>query len=97
MDPGSLAAFSNLTDDITVIIIVMLAAWVLGQFMKYRSGRKMAPDETAALERMSQTAQRMERRVAALERILDAEAPAWRATPQEDTMQQDGGNHGLTR
>ena len=101
MDPGSVAAFSNLTDDVTTLIVVMFAitaaAWVLGQYMKYRAARRMQPDETAALDRMSQIAQRMERRVAALERVLDADLPSWRNTTPEEMKQDDGGRHGHTR
>ncbi len=92
MDPGSVAALSNLTDDITAIVIVMFAvtglAWVVGQYIKYRSAGKSRPEELAALDRMSQTAQRLERRVAALERVLDAEAPAWR-----NTLHDEGGRY----
>jgi len=53
------------------------------RYMKYRqhTAGQMSTQDVSALEQMGDLAQRLERRVATLERILDNEAPSWRDNP----------------
>jgi phage shock protein B len=52
--------------------------------LHYRSRRRddaqLSADERATIEALTRTAERMESRIGALEKILDAEVPQWRQT-----------------
>ena len=67
---------------LTVIcLFVILPAMVLW-YMDRQRNRDRDPADTQApesLEALSDRARRMEKRIDALEKILDAEAPDWRA------------------
>ncbi len=69
-------------DNLTAVLIVVPA--ILGviylRYLKFkvRSGDRLNAQDNASLEHMTQVAQRLEQRVATLERILDAETPGWR-------------------
>lgn len=82
MSPSDVAAFSNLVDDLTAVVIVAICVigsfWLIAQIIKSRTGKKLAPAETAMLEQMMRIAERMDSRMNAVERILDADAPTWR-------------------
>ena len=69
-------------DDVTAMIIVAISVggcfWLIAQVLKHRAAAKIPPAEAAMLEQINRIAQRMEGRMNAVERILDAEAPAWR-------------------
>ncbi len=72
-------------DDLTGLLIplgAMLMVVAL-RYMKYKQSTagQMSTQEVSALEQMGEIAQRLERRVATLERILDAEVPSWRDNP----------------
>jgi phage shock protein B len=64
-------------------LIVILGGLVCLRYLKLRmkTGGQLNAEETAAMERMAQTAQRLEQRVATLEQILDTEVPNWRGNP----------------
>ena len=82
MDPGSIAALHCVVGGITTIFIVIFGitapVWLLAQYMKHRGARRIGPDEIAILDRISRIADRMDQRMAAVERILDADSPSWR-------------------
>ncbi len=72
----------NLTAVIIVAIVILGPVWLTFQFVgKGRAARQLNAQDAAAFEQLSQTAARMEQRIATLERILDAEVPAWRSNP----------------
>jgi len=69
----------NLTAVLIVLIVILGPIWVTFHYVsKGRAGRQLNAADAAALDQMTATAQRLEQRVATLERILDAETPAWR-------------------
>jgi len=72
-------------DDLTEVLIVFagIAGLVALRYLKFKSqtAGQMSAQEVSALEHMAETAQRLERRVTTLERILDSEVPAWRDDP----------------
>jgi len=80
----------NLTAVLIVLIIFTGPTWIVFHyFSKARAGRRLNADDAALLDQMSATAQRLEQRVATLERILDTETPAWRGN-------YEGGQYGQT-
>ncbi len=76
-----------MSDNMTSLLIVGLciAGWVLNRYLKLRmrAGNGVTAQEMAAIDQMAQLAARLEQRVITLERILDAEAPAWRSRAGE--------------
>jgi phage shock protein B len=69
----------NLTAVLIVLIIFTGPTWIFFHyFSKLRAGRGLNANDAAVLDQMTATAQRLEQRVATLERILDAETPSWR-------------------
>ncbi len=71
-------------DDLTAVLIVFICVWgvVALRWMKVKSqtSGQLGVQEADALAQMAASAQRLEQRVATLERILDGELPAWRNT-----------------
>ena len=69
-------------DDLTAVLIVFICVWgvVALRWMKIKSqtSGQLGAQEADALAQMAATAQRLEQRVATLERILDGEVPSWR-------------------
>jgi phage shock protein B len=69
-------------DDVMVVLIVAISiggAIVLRWLkLRARQGGQLNAQQVAALNEMGAVAGRLEQRVAMLERILDAEIPAWR-------------------
>jgi phage shock protein B len=71
----------NLTAVLIVLISVLGPIWIVFHYRaKANRGAQLSAGETALVENLGQTAQRLEQRVATLERILDAEVPAWRGS-----------------
>jgi phage shock protein B len=69
----------NVTAVLLALFVVVLPVWMTFHYAaKWRSGRQVNAADAAAYEQLSQTAARMEARMATLERILDAEVPNWR-------------------
>jgi phage shock protein B len=69
----------NLTAVLIVLIVILGPIWVTFHYVnKGRAGRSLNAADAALLDQMTATAQRLEQRVATLERILDTETPAWR-------------------
>jgi phage shock protein B len=71
-------------DDLTAVLIVFICVWgvVALRWMKVKSqtSGQLGVQEADALAQMAASAQRLEQRVATLERILDGELPSWRNT-----------------
>lgn len=62
-----------------ICIFVVLPALILNFIAKLRETRSRESDsDRSASTDLARTAERMERRIEALERILDTEAPGWR-------------------
>jgi phage shock protein B len=69
----------NLTSVLLALIVVIGPVWIVFHYAtKARAGRRFSASDAATLDQMTATAQRLEQRVATLERILDAETPSWR-------------------
>jgi phage shock protein B len=70
-------------DNLTVVLIVLISVlgpiWIVFHYRSKASrGAQLSAGEAAMVENLGQTAMRLEQRVAALERVLDTEAPGWR-------------------
>ncbi len=63
-----------------VSLFIVLPAIILGNITKWKSMGGLKPDDERMLEDLWRSARQMERRIEALEAILDAEAPDWRKT-----------------
>lgn len=73
----------NLTAVILAIAVVLGPIWIVLHYgTKRRTAQQMNAQDAAAFAQLTQTASRMEMRIATLERILDTEAPNWRQTAQ---------------
>jgi phage shock protein B len=70
------------------LIVVGAPAWVVLRLAKIKAGNRLAPQDEASLQAMSNRMQQMEQRMVLLEHILDTEAPSWRVNPQ------NGGQYG---
>jgi len=77
----------NLSTLLFFMIVVLGPIWITLHY-KYKSrvANSLNGTETAMLAQISATAQRMEQRVATLERILDSEIPSWRGNAAPDGM-----------
>jgi phage shock protein B len=63
---------------IVAIVVIGLPSMVMHHVTELRKTRTPTPDDERLVEDLWRTAQRLERRVDALETILDKEAPKWR-------------------
>jgi phage shock protein B len=62
-----------------LFLIIVAPIWIVAHYLaRWRSTRRLSAEDEKALGELGQAARRMEARVAALERVLDAEAPGWR-------------------
>ncbi len=63
-----------------IFLLVVAPIWIVAHYLaRWRRSRRLSADDEKALGELYDIARRMEGRVAALERVLDAEAPGWRA------------------
>lgn len=81
-DPTTIALADQVFDFmklVTIFAFILAVVWI-GRHYKWRRhrGGQLSDEERAALEDMARVAERLEARVATLERILDAEDPKWR-------------------
>lgn len=72
MDEGIIAVA------IVAILFVGLPATIMHYITEWRKSRSLSADDERLVDDLWRTAQRLERRVEALEVILDREAPEWR-------------------
>jgi len=71
----------NLTAVLIVLISVLGPIWIVFHYRaKGQKASMLSASDAAVVEGLNQTAARLEQRVTALERILDAEVPAWRGS-----------------
>jgi phage shock protein B len=74
----------NLTAVLIVLISVLGPIWIVFHYRaKGQKAGMLSASDAAVVDGLNQTAVRLEQRVAALERILDVEVPAWRAGFEE--------------
>jgi phage shock protein B len=63
-----------------IFLVVVVPIWIVAHYLtRWRRSRKLSADDERSLGELYESARRMEGRIAALERVLDAEAPGWRA------------------
>ena len=63
-----------------LVLVVVVPLWLLIHYgSRWRTARRVSADEQRRLAELWESAQRMESRIHALERVLDVEAPGWRA------------------
>lgn len=63
-----------------LFLVIVAPLWLLLHYVtRWRSTRTLSAENERMLVELWESARRMEERVAALETILDAEAPHWRA------------------
>ena len=65
---------------LTVIFMVVVAPiWIVAHYLtRWRRSRKLSAEDERNLGELYEAARKMEARMAALESVLDAEAPGWR-------------------
>lgn len=62
-----------------IFLVVVAPIWVIAHYTtRWRATRRLSNEDEKALGELWQSARRMETRIDALERVLDAEAPGWR-------------------
>ena len=63
---------------VVAIVFVALPATIMHYVTEWRKTKTFSADDERLVDDLWKTAQRLERRVDALETILDKEAPTWR-------------------
>jgi phage shock protein B len=62
-----------------LFLTVVAPIWIIAHYVtRWRASRRLSAEDERALADLWQVARRMETRIEALERVLDAEAPGWR-------------------
>jgi phage shock protein B len=65
-----------------LFMLVVAPLWLIFHYITlWRTQKHAGRADTSALNGMWNTAQRLEGRVMALEKLLDAEVPGWRSKP----------------
>ena len=63
-----------------LFLVVVAPIWIVAHYLtRWRRSLKLSAEDERSLGELYEAARRMEGRIAALERVLDAEAPGWRA------------------
>ena len=63
-----------------LFVVVVAPIWIVAHYAtSWRTARMLSREHERALAEIWDLAQRLEARMATLERILDADAPGWRA------------------
>jgi phage shock protein B len=63
---------------IVALVFIAFPATIMHYVTEWRKTKSVSPDDERLVDDLWKTAQRLERRVDALETILDKEAPSWR-------------------
>ena len=62
-----------------LFLVVVAPVWIICHYAtQWRRARRVSGDDEKTLGELWQTAQRMEGRIEALEKVLESEAPGWR-------------------
>ena len=62
-----------------IFLVVVAPIWIVAHYLTvWRAARRLSSNDEKAMSELWQSARRMEARIEALERVLDAEAPSWR-------------------
>jgi phage shock protein B len=62
-----------------IFLVIVAPIWIVAHYLtRWRRSRKLSSDDERVLGELYEAARKMEARLAALERVLDAEAPGWR-------------------
>jgi phage shock protein B len=62
-----------------IFLVVVAPIWIIFHYITlWRGARRLSGEDEKALGDLWQSAKRMEARIDALEKVLDAEAPGWR-------------------
>ena len=62
-----------------LFLTVVAPIWIIFHYVtQWRKTRRLSGDDEKALGELWQSARRMEGRIEALEKVLDADAPGWR-------------------
>lgn len=62
-----------------IFLVIVAPIWITFHYIsQWRQGRRLSGDDEKMLGDLWQSARRMETRIDALEKVLDAEAPGWR-------------------
>jgi phage shock protein B len=65
-----------------LFMVIVAPLWLIFHYITvWKTQRNAGRADPGALNGMWETAHRLENRVAALEKLLDAEAPGWRSKP----------------
>lgn len=65
-----------------IFLVIVAPIWILAHYLtRWRTAKTLSSEEEKLLADLREYADRMERRINTLERILDAEAPHWRNKP----------------
>ena len=76
--------FGMLTGVIVVFMVFVAPLWIIFHYRaQRRQAEAMSVDEQASIETLTRIAERLEERVATLEKILDVEQPRWRQSSKE--------------
>lgn len=62
-----------------LLLVVVAPIWIIAHYMtRWKATKSLSSDEEQLLEELWKNSERMEQRINALERILDAEVTDWR-------------------
>ncbi|HJU20661.1 MAG TPA: envelope stress response membrane protein PspB [Stellaceae bacterium] len=62
-----------------IFLTIVAPIWIIAHYLvRWRATRAMSREDQRTLGELWENAQRVEARIEALEKILDAEAPGWR-------------------
>lgn len=62
-----------------LLLVVVAPIWIIAHYMtRWKATKSLSSDEEQLLEELWRNSERMEQRINALERILDAEVTDWR-------------------
>jgi phage shock protein B len=65
-----------------LFMVIVAPLWLIFHYVTvWKTQRNAGRSDQGAMNAMSETARRLEARVVALEKLLDAEAPGWRSKP----------------
>ena len=65
-----------------LFMVIVAPLWLIFHYVTvWKTQRNAGRADHGAVNAMSDTAHRLENRIAALEKLLDAEAPGWRSKP----------------